>query len=155
MCFGKNGICMTCNQTFHGTKYGKTKQYQWKVPRKKFHLNTHIKSFHLRTSGVRHKLQNSKYQGLIRSDKVLWTVNNKRVCHDEEYIRITDLHERKNYKHNPRSRDESMAITAFTKTWSFWNHSNVLCLHGFHSHSLLRQLGCHSLLRRSCHLSIY
>ena len=43
-------------------------------------------------------------------------MNNKRVCHDEEYIRITDLHERKNYKHNPRSRDESMAITASTKT---------------------------------------
>lgn len=105
MCIGKNGICMTCNQTFHGTKYGKTKQYQWRVPRKKFHLNTHIKSFHLRTSGVRYKLQKSKYQGLIRSDRVLWTMNTKRVCHY--------------YKHNPRSRDESMVITASTKTSSF------------------------------------
>ena len=43
-------------------------------------------------------------------------MNNKRVCHDEEYIKITDLNERKNYKHNPRSRVERMAITASTKT---------------------------------------
>lgn len=116
MCIGKNDICMT-SKTFHRTKYGKTKHYQWKVPRSKVHLNTHIKSFHPQTSAVRYKLQNSK-KGL-ESDRVLWTMNNKRVCLDEEYIRIAVLYERKNYKHNPRSRDESMAITASTKTWSF------------------------------------